>query len=233
MRRNLQFGIHRLVAAVALASIALATGCTPYAQSDGGGTPITLSCDSLLAEVVANDRTGDTSHAINGQMDNLSRNCPTQYEIVTDYFTMVIAAAKTGTEKCKAWTTRGVRQEAIDLLEEDGLCTRGKSKAATKAAKQKSWTDGATNWKKARNHVGERKRVCGPVKSSRITEFGTFINIGRDYPNTKRFTLVLWNTRWLAAPEAGTVVCATGQISSYEGVAQMELDSADAVEFAP
>ena len=89
---------------------------------------------------------------------------------------------------------------------------------------------GEADWDGAGTHVGEKKKVCGPVESVRHDGGVTFVNVGEDYPSPERFVIVLWNDEtfdvgnWDRFPWA----CITGRISEYDGVAQIETyDSAD------
>lgn len=75
-------------------------------------------------------------------------------------------------------------------------------------------------WDEAEDHVGETKMVCGPVKSVREDGGDTFINIGRDYPDPDRFTIVVWNQTGLVAPSSGDA-CIEGKVESYRGSAQV------------
>lgn len=63
----------------------------------------------------------------------------------------------------------------------------------------------------------------------RNTEWGAFLNLGRDYPSEERFAVVLWD-RYVDPIANGSVICAEGVISSYEGVAQIELGDAEQFE---
>ncbi|MCS4485122.1 hypothetical protein NXS08_06535 [Gleimia sp. 6138-11-ORH1] len=78
----------------------------------------------------------------------------------------------------------------------------------------------AVSWSEADAYIGTSQTVCGPLRSMRGTEYGTFVNLGRDYPNPERFTLVYWDT-WFDQLPSNAIVCATGEISLYEGVTQM------------
>lgn len=95
--------------------------------------------------------------------------------------------------------------------------------------------EGAISWKDASQHVGERANVRGPVVSTHYaaTSNGepTFLNVGRDYPDAGRFTIVIWGedrTNFSASPEdlyGGANICVRGTIDTYEGVPQIELPS--------
>jgi len=95
-------------------------------------------------------------------------------------------------------------------------------------------------WHEARKHIGERITVCGPVVSTKWASASggspTFLNIGNAYPDTNRFTVVIWkdyrkNFKFL--PETyyqGKNICVTGLITEYEGIPEMEVRSQDEIE---
>ena len=65
-----------------------------------------------------------------------------------------------------------------------------------------------------------------------INEWGndTFINVGRDYPDTSRFVIVIWDDGppAVASDVDEPFVCQTGDVTSYRGVPQIEVhDSSD------
>lgn len=66
--------------------------------------------------------------------------------------------------------------------------------------------------------------------TTRADNNDVFLNIGRDYPDPARFTIVLWDVGGVESLPAGTTLCATGPISMYNGVAQIELYDVGLVE---
>jgi hypothetical protein len=55
----------------------------------------------------------------------------------------------------------------------------------------------------------------------------TFLNVGRDYPDSRRFTVVVWGSDRgsFGAPERryrGRTICVIGRIELYQGVAEIE-----------
>ncbi len=64
----------------------------------------------------------------------------------------------------------------------------------------------------------------------------TFLNVGRDYPNPDRFTVVIWgDTRdnFPFAPEVeydNRTICVTGLIETFEGVPQIIADTPSDIE---
>lgn len=89
---------------------------------------------------------------------------------------------------------------------------------------------GATSWSEAANYVGSTRYVCGPLVNSGASGDDVFLNLGRGYPDPGRFTIVLWDIGGIESLPKDTMLCATGTITLYQGTAQMELRSTDAVE---
>jgi hypothetical protein len=62
-----------------------------------------------------------------------------------------------------------------------------------------------------------------------------FLNIGADYPDTSRFTALIWieyRGNFPAAPEemyAGATVCVAGIIDVYDGVAEILVTGPDQI----
>jgi hypothetical protein len=92
-------------------------------------------------------------------------------------------------------------------------------------------------WPNARDHEGEHGIYSGEVQSVRVAtgESGspTFLNIGADYPDSDRLTVVVWGED---ADKFGDLtyfegrdVCVEGAVQLYEGVAQIVVDDADAI----
>lgn len=91
--------------------------------------------------------------------------------------------------------------------------------------------EGAIYWEEASSHVGERATVQGPVVSTHFASTSngqpTFLNVGRDYPDPGRFTIVIWGedrASFPAPPEDlynAATICVTGTIDTYEGVPQI------------
>jgi len=95
-------------------------------------------------------------------------------------------------------------------------------------------------WQDAENHVGEQRRVRGPVISTKYargsTGRPTFLNVGRAFPNPNRFTVVIWGRnrdRFPAPPEnlyRGEYICVRGRIRLFEGVPETFLSSPGNIE---
>jgi len=96
------------------------------------------------------------------------------------------------------------------------------------------------NWYEAKNYIGERVTVCGPVKSTYYSSGSkgkpTFLNIGELYPDPDRFTVIIWGENRNNFPEPpesyyeGKDICVTGLIVSYEGIPEIEVASPDQIE---
>ena len=91
-------------------------------------------------------------------------------------------------------------------------------------------------WDKAKDHIGERTTVSGPVVDTHWASGSngkpTFLNIGKPYPDPDRFTVVIWidnRGNFPQAPEVyylGKTICVTGLIDEYpkgSGSAQIEV----------
>lgn len=89
---------------------------------------------------------------------------------------------------------------------------------------------GAISWSEAVNYVGSTQYVCGPLVNSGTSGDDVFLNLGRGYPDVERFTIVLWDVGGIESLPEDTTLCATGRITLYQGTAQIELRSTDAVE---
>ena len=91
---------------------------------------------------------------------------------------------------------------------------------------------GAIWWDEAKDHIGDRLTVCGPVVdtcwASGSNGKPTFLNIGKPYPDPDRFTVVIWidyRANFPQPPEdyyLGKSICVTGLIEPYKGSPQIE-----------
>jgi len=92
---------------------------------------------------------------------------------------------------------------------------------------------GSIDWHEAKNYVGERATVCGPVVDATWASSSngkpTFLNIGNPYPAPDRFTVVIWiqnRGNFPQAPEdyyLGKTICVTGLITEYDGIPEIEV----------
>ena len=92
---------------------------------------------------------------------------------------------------------------------------------------------GSIAWDEAKDHIGERVTVCGPVVDATWASGSngkpTFLNLGKPYPDPDRFTVVIWiqnRNNFPQAPEdyyLGKTICVTGLITEYSGIAEIEV----------
>lgn len=116
-----------------------------------------------------------------------------------------------------------------------GACTSSPTGGLADAQGSSSRCESFVSWEDASQHVGERSSVQGPVVSTNyaVTSNGepTFLNVGREYPDEGRFTVVIWGedrANFSAPPEDlydGATICVTGMIETYEGVPEIVLRS--------
>jgi DNA/RNA endonuclease YhcR with UshA esterase domain len=95
----------------------------------------------------------------------------------------------------------------------------------------------AISWKKAKNHIGETVTIKGPVKgvfqSTQSSGSPTFINIGKDYPESGRVTVVIWEeniSEFDPYSYSGETVYVTGEVYMYDGNPQIEASSPEQIE---
>lgn len=99
---------------------------------------------------------------------------------------------------------------------------------------------GIVGWSAALDHAGEEVTVEGPVVGTyyaRSSNGGpTFLNLGRDYPDPDRFTVVIWERdrdRFAEAPEViyrGRTIRVTGVVAVYKGSPQIEVQRPEQIE---
>lgn len=221
--------VHARVAAALLVGVALAVSTTACAgATENSSNRDTPTCSSLLDAVIQYERSGMGD--IDSAIQSLSENCSDAYDIAVDYISAPTDAAYR-IESCDELLDYGVRSEAVDLLAEDGTCTfEGATPlSAPPAPVEPAWPEGGLGWNEARSHAGSVQRVCGPLMSVRDTEDGTFVNVGQDYPSIDRFTFVFWDI-YLEPISPDAVICGTGEIYLYDGVAQLEMWDPTALE---
>ena len=98
----------------------------------------------------------------------------------------------------------------------------------------------AISWDKAKDHIGDRTTVWGPVAGAKygITSRGqpTWLNIGKDYPSPERFVVIIWGdyrANFPQAPEVyylGKTIYVTGLIEEYNGIPQIEVKTPDQIQ---
>ncbi|MGI6152968.1 MAG: hypothetical protein ACOYJB_03920 [Christensenellaceae bacterium] len=93
--------------------------------------------------------------------------------------------------------------------------------------------EGAIYWNDAYEHVGEKVKLYGPVIGATYASSSngkpTFLNIGKDYPDTDRVSVVIWGdnrSNFDTAPEimySNQQLYVEGTIKLYRGTAQIEV----------
>ena len=111
-----------------------------------------------------------------------------------------------------------------------GLCAGvlfaavGSTSASTKSAAGSC--KGAVRWDRAAALVGRvatiKRPVVGAYFASDSNGAPTFLNLGLDYPNPRRFTVLIWgrDRRKFRSPETtyrGKTICVRGLIQAYRG----------------
>ncbi len=236
---------------LALASLCALAGCTgPY---DNSGAPASggpgASCSALLDRVVKLERAGQVgngSDELSATIEALRvRECPQEWEVFTDYASAKAGADLYDGDLCSS-LRRHIVKEARTLLRQDGLCSKPRKSTgtgsgdgsfdsflATAAPEPQGPAQGNGDgmpWDQAISHVGSRQRGCGPLAGIGASQDDVFLNLGRDYPDSSRFTVVLWDVGGIEPVPSGSTVCVAGSIVNYQGVAQIQLYSLDAVE---
>lgn len=217
--------IPAFVLAVMVALTACSTSSSSYGNSDGSGytpEPPTLECDDVQASVLQRERVGDTAAATNGEMQFLMDNCPPEYDAVTGFIAAKIQIASSGFQPCEAWPSL-VGEAATALLRAEGMCEDGAPAVSGGDIGANGQPGGGIPWSEAASYVGSTQRVCGPLRSQRPWQDSVFLNIGLDYPDPGRFAIVLWEVGSVEQLSPGVTICTEGLITSYEGVAQIEL----------
>lgn len=209
----------RWPAVVTLASALLLTGCS---YGSGSGTSYQApDCDGVLADALQGVRAAAASGATDSKFQWLTENCSYEYEILVDYTSARGSAQGAfGPDSCEELTQYLV-PEAIDLLRADGLCTSGSAAAAAPAPVEQP--GGGIAWNEAVGYAGTEQRVCGPLAGGGNSDDDVFLNLGRDYPDPGRFQIVVWDIGGLEPITGGVTLCTSGEITLYEGVAQIEL----------
>ena len=96
------------------------------------------------------------------------------------------------------------------------------------------------SWSNASAYTGERVTVVGPVISATYASSSkgrpTFLNIGKGYPDSGRFTVLIWGEdrgNFSSAPEImyrGETIAVTGLIILYQGVPEIEVTSPSQIQ---
>ena len=96
------------------------------------------------------------------------------------------------------------------------------------------------SWEVAIDHVGEKVTICGPVAGTHWASSSngkpTFINVGKDYPASDRFVVLIWDDHRRAFPQPpedyyqGKTICVTGLIQEYEGCAEIVISGPEQIK---
>src|SRR5660398_87818 len=99
---------------------------------------------------------------------------------------------------------------------------------------------GVVPWSEAAGHVGESVTVEGPVVGTHWARGNsgapTFLNVGRKYPEPRRFTVLIWGqdrSQFPAPPDQryyGRTIRITGIVEMYEGAPEMVISSPGQIE---
>jgi very-short-patch-repair endonuclease len=94
--------------------------------------------------------------------------------------------------------------------------------------------DNPRNWQQAREYVGKRVALSGPVigvkYGSNVNGKPTWITVGAPYPDRNRLELIIWGRNLDKFPSnlksrlEGRSVCAYGEVSTYRDTLQIELE---------
>jgi len=204
---------------VTLAALAT-TGCTGTAVSE----PIDKhpTCATLEAEVMDLIRLKVSSNEVAAAVTALPKTCKSARERIDAHLQSSRAAAAGACglgADAESWEL-GLAEAAAG-----GECSNGVE--ATPAPP--TWPQDGLGWDQAILSVGAVARVCGPLMSLRNTEWGAFLNLGEDYPSPDRFTVVVWDAT-LDPIDSGSLICAEGEITLYEGGAQIEVQNPSDIE---
>ena|GEM_PF-2229981 len=185
--------------------------------------PEGVTCDQLLSAVVEGERSGDVDGMLDTELEWLGNSCPDEYSVFIAYSSGKGYIDVLGDDGCAALEDE-TDPRAMALLVADGVCTGGG------VAVQPS---GSISWDAAIDRVGAVERVCGPLKGIGYSDDDVFLNVGRDYPDPRRFTIVIWDVGRLEPIESGRTVCTEGLITNYEGVAQIQQRDPGSILIAP
>lgn len=124
-----------------------------------------------------------------------------------------------------------------------GTASTGTSASITIRATTTGARSDVVDWSDALDHVGEKVTVEGPVAGTAYAQSSkgspTFLNLGRDYPDPDRCTIIIWvpnRAKFPSAPEdayRGKTIRIAGTVAVYKGCAQIEVKSPGQIEIVP
>jgi len=183
----------------------------------------------LTISLMRSGQTGNGHDELSDAIETMRTSvCPDQWDVFNDYSSEKTMAEQFGLDPCANPYAHNIEPDAIQLLREDGFCT-GRSRSPLLSS-TRPLPSGGIAWRDAAHKVGTNQRICGPLVSIRNSNDDVFLNLGYDYPDPGRFTIVIWDIGALEPIPSGTTVCTTGVISLFDGVLQIELRSASDVE---
>lgn len=96
------------------------------------------------------------------------------------------------------------------------------------------------NWNEADGYIEEFVTVCGPVVSAYFATSTngqpTFLNIGKEYPDPKRFTALIWGRDLENFPfnpdeyYFGKTICIQGFVEEYKGTLEIEVTDPEQIK---
>lgn len=134
----------------------------------------------------------------------------------------------------------GLAQSGAETAPASSVAPESSSETETPTTSETGLPAGAISWDKAKDHIGDRTTVCGPVAGTKYgaTSSGrpTWLNVGKDYPSSERFVVIIWGENrgnFPQPPESyydGKSICVTGLIQEYDGIPQIEVTTPDQIE---
>ena len=127
---------------------------------------------------------------------------------------------------------------AVGLL----LASAGTTDSRAARSSARVSCQGTISWRVANSVVGRLATIRGRVAGTRFASSSngspTFLNIGVDYPDPRRFTVVIWieNRASFGRPEVryrGHTICVRGVVESYRGVPEIEARSPSQIRVLP
>lgn len=233
------------------------SGATDVSSSSAASPSATTSCSALLSRAVALKRAGQAGEGrdlLTDAVQTLSDgSCPRQWALFQNLGGTNASATSRVFDPC-AGIRRDLGREFEAMLRDRGLCARDRgagrdrrskatadplegtalgeflATAAPDAKGQEPEVVDGLAWDRAIDQVGSSQRVCGPLAGIGSSQDDVFLNLGRDYPDPSRFTVVLWDVGGIEPFFIGSTLCVSGSIVNYEGVAQIQVYSRSAVE---
>jgi hypothetical protein len=125
--------VRALVAVLFVGALA-ACASSPYSPSGANALDTSdsissaagaTSCRSLFIAILMRERSGDTTGAINAELDELGDRCPGRYQVFVDYVSIKSFADVGAGGACEEYVDYDVEAEAVRLARQDGFCSGG------------------------------------------------------------------------------------------------------------